>query len=74
MSFDHRPWVEKYRPRVLDEIANQNGIIRRLKQFVNDKSMPHLIFAGPAGTGKTTSALAMVRELYGRNMALIELI
>jgi replication factor C small subunit len=70
MSFENRPWVEKYRPRVLDEIVNQNGIIRRLKQFVNDKSMPHLIFAGPAGTGKTTSALAMVRELYGRNMAL----
>jgi len=70
MSFENRPWVEKYRPRVLDEIVNQNGIIRRLKQFVNDKSMPHLIFAGPAGTGKTTSALAMVRELYGRKMAL----
>ncbi|MFW9900839.1 MAG: replication factor C small subunit [Candidatus Thorarchaeota archaeon] len=69
MSFEHRPWVEKYRPRVLDDIVNQKGIIRRLKQFVKDKSMPHLIFAGPAGTGKTTSALAMVRELYGRKMA-----
>ncbi len=69
MSFENRPWVEKYRPRVLDDIVNQKGIIRRLKQFVVDKSMPHLIFAGPAGTGKTTSALAMVRELYGRKMA-----
>ncbi|MFX1571025.1 MAG: replication factor C small subunit [Promethearchaeota archaeon] len=69
MSFEHRPWVEKYRPRVLDDIVNQKGIIKRLKQFVKDKSMPHLIFAGPAGTGKTTSALAMVRELYGRKMA-----
>ncbi|MFX0038260.1 MAG: replication factor C small subunit [Promethearchaeota archaeon] len=69
MSFENRPWVEKYRPRVLDEIVNQKGIISRLKQFVKDKSMPHLIFAGPAGTGKTTSALAMVRELYGRKMA-----
>ncbi|MFX1591079.1 MAG: replication factor C small subunit [Promethearchaeota archaeon] len=69
MSSENRPWVEKYRPRILDEIVNQKGIIRRLKQFVNDKSMPHLIFAGPAGTGKTTSALAMVRELYGRKMA-----
>ncbi|MFX1377572.1 MAG: replication factor C small subunit [Promethearchaeota archaeon] len=68
MSLENRPWVEKYRPRVLDEIVNQKGIIRRLKQFVIDKSMPHLIFAGPAGTGKTTSALAMVRELYGRKM------
>ncbi|MFX1387267.1 MAG: replication factor C small subunit [Promethearchaeota archaeon] len=69
MSSENRPWVEKYRPRILDEIVNQKGIIRRLKQFANDKSMPHLIFAGPAGTGKTTSALAMVRELYGRKMA-----
>ncbi|MFX1274927.1 MAG: replication factor C small subunit [Promethearchaeota archaeon] len=70
MSIENRrPWVEKYRPRTLDDIVNQEGIIRRLKQFIKDKSMPHLIFAGPAGTGKTTSALAMVRELYGREMA-----
>ena len=65
MSIKNRPWVEKYRPRTLDQIVNQKGIINRLKQFVKDKSMPHLIFAGPAGTGKTTSALAMVREIYG---------
>jgi len=69
MSYENRPWVEKYRPRILAEVVNQKGILRRLKQFVKDGSMPHLIFAGPAGTGKTTSALAMVRELYGRNMA-----
>ena len=68
MSKENRPWVEKYRPRSLDDIVNQKGIIIRLKQFIKDKSMPHLIFAGPAGTGKTTSALAMVRELYGRRM------
>lgn len=63
------PWVEKYRPRVLDDVVNQKGIIKRLKQFIKDYSMPHLIFAGPAGTGKTTSALAMVREMYGKNMS-----
>jgi len=66
---ENRPWVEKYRPRRLDDVVNQKGIIKRLKQFIKDESMPHLIFAGPAGTGKTTSALAMVRELYGRKMA-----
>ena len=70
MSLENRPFVEKYRPRFLSEVVNQEGIIKRLKQFVKDKSMPHLIFAGPAGTGKTTSALAMVRELYGRKMAI----
>ena len=63
------PWVEKYRPRVLDDVVNQKGIIKRLKQFIKDYSMPHLIFAGPAGTGKTTSALAMVREMYGKDMS-----
>ncbi len=70
MSVENRPWVEKYRPRSLNDVVNQNAIIKRLKQFVMDRSMPHLIFAGPAGTGKTTSALAMVRDLYGRKMAL----
>jgi len=70
MSLENRPWVEKYRPRKLDDIVNQKAIIKRLKQFVIDESMPHLIFAGPAGTGKTTSALAMVRDLYGRKMSI----
>ncbi len=69
---ENRPWVEKYRPRRLDDIVNQKGIIKRLKQFLKGKSMPHLIFAGPAGTGKTSSALAMVRELYGSQMAINE--
>ena len=66
---ENRPWVEKYRPRILDDVVNQKCIINRLKQFIKDRSMPHLIFAGPAGTGKTTSALAMVRDLYGKKMA-----
>jgi len=70
MSAENKPWVEKYRPRLLDDVVNQEGIIKRLKQFVKDKSMPHLIFAGPAGTGKTTSALAMVRELFGNRKAI----
>jgi len=70
LSAENKPWVEKYRPRLLDDVVNQEGIIKRLKQFIKDKSMPHLIFAGPAGTGKTTSALAMVRELYGKKKAI----
>lgn len=72
-----KPWVEKYRPRRLDDVVNQKEIVSRLKQFVKDKSMPHLIFSGPAGTGKTTCALAMVRELYGKktkpNITFLEL-
>lgn len=63
-----KPWVEQYRPMKLADVVNQTEIISRLKQFIKDKAMPHLIFAGPAGTGKTTCALVMVREIYGRKM------
>jgi replication factor C small subunit len=58
-------WTEKYRPKKLDEVYGQVSIIKRLKSFVKAKSLPHLLFAGPAGTGKTTCALAIARELYG---------
>ncbi|MCP4760135.1 MAG: AAA family ATPase, partial [archaeon] len=63
-----QPWVEKYRPRHLNEVVGQEKIITRLKRFVEDKSMPHLILAGPAGTGKTTSALALVRDVFKGKM------
>lgn len=61
-----QPWVEKYRPRHLDDVVGQSKIIERLHKFVDDRSMPHLIFAGPAGTGKTTSALALSRDILKR--------
>lgn len=40
-------WAEKYRPKSLDEIVNQKEIVERLKKFVKEKNMPHLLFAGP---------------------------
>ena len=58
-------WIEKYRPKTLDEVVGQDEIIERLKAYAKNKSVPHLIFAGPAGTGKTTSALALAREVFG---------
>lgn len=60
-------WIEKYRPKILDDVVGQDDIIERLKAYVKAKIVPHLIFAGPAGTGKTTSALALARELFGEN-------
>ena len=63
-----QPFVEKYRPRHLDDVVGQTKIVGRLKKFVEDATMPHLIFAGPAGTGKTTSALALVRDIQKTNM------
>ncbi len=57
-------WIEKYRPKILSDVAGQRHIIERLKAYVATKNVPHLIFAGPAGTGKTTSALALSKELF----------
>ena len=58
-------WAEKYRPQTLDEIVNQKEIVSRLKSFVQEKNLPHLLLVGPAGVGKTTSILALSRDLYG---------
>ncbi|MGC8948660.1 MAG: replication factor C small subunit, partial [Thermoprotei archaeon] len=54
-------WAEKYRPKRLDDIINQDDIIRALKSFVKEKSVPHMLFAGPAGVGKTATAIAFAR-------------
>jgi len=59
------PWVEKYRPQKLDDIVGQEHIIPRLKRYVEERSMPNLMFTGPAGVGKTTTALALAREILG---------
>ena len=58
-------WAEKYRPQILDEMVNQTEIVSRLMNFVKDRNLPHLLFVGPAGVGKTTSILALARDLYG---------
>jgi replication factor C small subunit len=60
-------WAEKYRPAKLSEVINQKHVVERLKAFVKESNIPHLLFAGPAGTGKTTCALAIAHELYGKD-------
>jgi replication factor C small subunit len=60
-------WSEKYRPKSLNDIINQKHVIERLKEFVKEKNVPNMLFAGPAGCGKTASAIATAYELYGDN-------
>lgn len=58
-------WVEKYRPQQLDEVVGQPGVVESLKAYARSNNIPHLLFAGPAGTGKTTCALALTKEIFG---------
>ena len=59
------PWVEKYRPRTLDEVIGQEHIVERLKRYVDENSLPNIMFTGTAGVGKTTCALALAKTLLG---------
>jgi len=58
-------WTEKYRPGTFDAIKGQKEIVKRLRAFVEQKNMPHLLFSGPAGVGKTTTALVIAKQLFG---------
>jgi replication factor C small subunit len=60
-------WIEKYRPKTFSEIKGQKKIVARVKAFVDSQNLPHLMFAGPAGVGKTTLSLIVARELFGED-------
>jgi replication factor C small subunit len=61
------PWVEKYRPKNLSEVMGHEEITNRLKSYVEKRNLPNMMFSGPAGTGKTSSAIALAKELFGTN-------
>jgi len=58
-------WVEKYRPKKLADVVGQDDVTSRLSSYVKTGNLPHLLFAGPPGVGKTACAIALVRELFG---------
>ncbi|MEK6936188.1 MAG: replication factor C small subunit [Nanoarchaeota archaeon] len=60
-------WTEKYRPKKFEEVVGQNDIIKKVQSLTNSLNIPHMLFAGPAGTGKSTLALIVVKELFGVN-------
>jgi replication factor C small subunit len=60
-------WIEKYRPKKLDAIVGQEEVIKRLKSYVQSRNLPHLLFSGPPGVGKTAAALCVARELFGES-------
>jgi len=66
MSFNMM-WIEKYRPKKIDDIIGHDEIKSRLKGFISTKSLPHLLFAGPPGTGKTSAVVALAYEIFSKD-------
>jgi replication factor C subunit 3/5 len=71
MNTDFLPWVEKYRPKNINQIISNNENIKILTSMITNGSLPHLIFHGTSGTGKTSLINALAKELYGNNMNLM---
>lgn len=71
MNNDSLPWVEKYRPSNINQIISNNENIKILTSMISNGSLPHLIFHGTSGTGKTSLINALAKELYGSNMNLM---
>lgn len=68
---DFLPWVEKYRPKTIDEIISHDQNIETIKKLLIGGSLPHLLFHGSSGTGKTSTIMALAKEIYGNNMRLM---
>lgn len=61
------PWVEKYRPKTLTELIAHEEIIQILNKLIDSNKLPHLLFHGPPGTGKTSTIIACAKKMYGEH-------
>ena len=64
MNIENALWTEKYRPSDFSDIKGQKEIVKRVKAFVEQQNLPHLLFAGPAGVGKTSLSLVIAKKLF----------
>ena len=65
MDEERAIWTEKYRPNNFSDVKGQIEIVKRVESFVKQKNMPHLLFSGPAGVGKTSLSLVIAKQLFG---------
>lgn len=63
-----QPWVEKYRPKSLDDVNGQDHTVTILSRTLQSANLPHMLFYGPPGTGKTSTILALAKQLYGPDL------
>ncbi|MDD4983317.1 MAG: replication factor C small subunit [Candidatus ainarchaeum sp.] len=67
MLKENLPWIEKYRPDSLKDVVGHSGIIDRLRSYVKLNRVPNMLFTGSAGIGKTSSAIALAKDLFGEH-------